>query len=271
MFGGAEPQQQCFLVLIGGQPGAGKTRGTHFAQALHEERVVVVSGDDYRYLHPEYKRLQREDPEQMPVVTQPVSSGMVERALDYARKNRVSVLVEGTFRNPTVATGTAEAFHRDGFDVHVVALAVPPQVSRAATLSRYYETLGTEQNRWTPPASHDAAVAGMTGTVEALARSSTVARVTVLSREGEVLADSEEPGEERARQMRSVIEHAHTRPLTADEQELVDAIEGAALPAPRAATPPRAPVASRGEDVARARGDDPPRRSVGPIAGGPTR
>ena len=54
---------------------------------------------------------------------------------------------------PTTATGTAEAFHRDGFDVHVVALAVPPQVSRAATLSRYYETLGTEQNRWTPPAT----------------------------------------------------------------------------------------------------------------------
>ena len=35
----------------------------------------------------------------------------------------------------------------------LVALAVPPQVSRAATLSRYYETLGTEQNRWTPPAT----------------------------------------------------------------------------------------------------------------------
>lgn len=100
---------------------------------------------------------------------------------------------------------TARRFREVGFEVHAVALAVPPEVSRASTVGRFWETMGTDQNRWTSPAAHDAAVRGMPVTVGILAQSALVGRFTILSRDGAVLEDSTQPGSERAVQMGDCI------------------------------------------------------------------
>lgn len=225
------------MVTLGGQPGAGKSRATQYARELHDVELVAINGDDFRALHPEFKRLQRDNPEGMPAVTQAVSGPLVARAVEYAREHRVSVLVEGTFRDPVMVLDTARRFHESGFEVHAVALAVPPEVSRASTLGRFYETLGTDQNRWTPPEAHDAALAAMPATVEALGRSEVVSRVTVLDREGRVLMDGSRPGEARAQSARAVIEVAHSRALTSQERALVSSVT-------RPATPPLGAQAS---------------------------
>lgn len=223
IFRGERPEAGPVVVLLGGQPGAGKSRAAQFVQDLHGTSFAVINGDDFRALHPEFKRLQRDDPESMPTVTQAVSGPLVARAIDYAKDQRVSVLVEGTFRDPAMVLETARAFQAVGFTVHAVALAVPPEVSRASTLGRFYETLGTDQNRWTPPAAHEAAVRGMPVTVGMLAGSPAVDRFTILDRDGAVLEDSTEPGPGRARQMRQSIEETYRRPLTGQERALVEA------------------------------------------------
>lgn len=189
------------------------------AASKHLKRIQTNGGA----LHPDFKHLQRHAPEHMPIVTQAVSGPMVERCIRYATRHRVSVLVEGTFRDPAMVTATAQQYHEAGLRVHAVALAVPPEVSRAGTLSRFHETQGTGQNRWTPPHAHDAALRGMPATVEAHAVSTDVERLSVLTREGEVLFDSDAPGATRAREAGAHIERTHTRELTAGERELVAA------------------------------------------------
>ncbi len=218
---GAEAQP--VVVFLGAQPGAGKTRAGSLARELHSRPLVVINGDNFRSLHPDFKRLQTDHPQRMPVVTQAVSGPMVERSIEYARTNRISVLVEGTFRDPALVTQTAEAFHASGFDVHVVVLAVPPQVSRAATFGRFTETLGTDQNRWTPPEAHENALRGLPTTADALARSPIVGRLTAVTRDGHVLVDSTAPGRERAAAIRAQLDHSRIRPLTLQERALVDA------------------------------------------------
>ncbi len=224
LFAGREPEGRPVAVLLGGQPGAGKSRAAQFARELYDHPLVVVNGDDFRALHPDFKRLQRDDPEQMPRVTQAVSAPLVERSIDYAKEHRVSMLVEGTFRDSAVALRTAAALSEAGFKVHAVALAVPPAVSYASTLGRFYETQGTDQSRWTPREAHDVAVAGMPSTVEALGQSADVARVSVLDRDGRVLSDDTRPGPQRARAARAVVEEEHARPLTVAERQLVSSI-----------------------------------------------
>lgn len=221
VFASSSAQAPPVVVLLGAQPGAGKTRAGQFAQELHGGGLTAIVGDDFRALHPDFKRLQRDDPEAMPQVTQAVSGPLVKRCLEYARAHRISVLVEGTFRDPDMVLATTRSFREAGFDVHVVALAVPPEVSRASTLGRFYETLGTDQNRWTPPAAHEAAVAAMPRTVAHLARATQVGRFTILDRDGVMLEDSADPGPQREEQMRSRIEIVYRRPLTTAERELV--------------------------------------------------
>ena len=81
LFARREPEVHPVAVLLGGQPGAGKSRAAQFARELHDQVLVVINGDDFRALHPDFKRLQRDDPEQMPRVTQAVSAPLVERSI----------------------------------------------------------------------------------------------------------------------------------------------------------------------------------------------
>jgi Zeta toxin len=177
-FATTQPEARPVLVLLAGQPGAGKTRAHQFVRELHGRDFEAITGDDFRAYHPDFEDLQRNDPTAMPRLTQEVSGPLVARAISYGRDHRLSIILEGTFRDPPVVLDTARTFQQAGFAVHVVALAVPPQISRLSTLGRFYTTLGTGQNRWTPPHAHEASVAALPHTVDDLARSPDVDKIT---------------------------------------------------------------------------------------------
>lgn len=110
------------LVLLGGQPAAGKTRAQAAILAEHPE-LVSITGDDLRAYHSGYRDLAVNDPLGMPAATAPTSSGLIRLALDYAIEHGYPVLLEGTFRDPAMVTGTAARFAEAGYRVEVVAVA----------------------------------------------------------------------------------------------------------------------------------------------------
>jgi UDP-N-acetylglucosamine kinase len=217
-FATTRPEDRPVLVLLAGQPGAGKTRAHQFVRELHGRDFEAITGDDFRAYHPDFEDLQRNDPTAMPRVTQEVSGPLVARAISYAREHRLSIILEGTFRDSPVVLETARTFQQAGFVVHVVALAVRPQISRLSTLGRFYTTLGTGQNRWTPPQAHDASVAALPHTMDDLAQSPYVDKITIIDRAGAVLAESNTPGDQRATLTVATIIQAHQRALTPEEQ-----------------------------------------------------
>ena len=228
------------LVMVGGQPAAGKSRAGEWATAQHDP-MAEVTGDDLRYLHPDFRRLKRDDPMAMPNVTQAVSGPLVRRCLDEAVERRYSLLLEGVFRDPAVTVATIERFHAAGFTVHAVAVAVPPQLSRASAINRFLT-----QGRWTPPSAHDSAVQSLPGTVQQVATHRDVARFTVVDRSG-VLRDSTIPGAGRGEEMRAVVQHAHTRSLTDVEARQVATLQRAIV---GAATTPGTRLSDLGPDAA---------------------
>ncbi|WP_022873885.1 zeta toxin family protein [Nesterenkonia alba] len=55
LFAGHAPQEQPVLVLLGGQPAAGKTRAQHAILAEHAaDDLVEITGDDLREYHPDF-------------------------------------------------------------------------------------------------------------------------------------------------------------------------------------------------------------------------
>lgn len=71
------------LVLLGGQPAAGKTRAQAAILAEYPE-LVSITGDDLRAYHPGYRDLAVNDPLGMPAATAPTSSGLIRLALEHA-------------------------------------------------------------------------------------------------------------------------------------------------------------------------------------------
>ncbi len=222
IFAGAASSNHPVVLIVGGQPGAGKTAGMISAQQMHsEQRFVAITGDVYRSYHPQYEDLVDDDPIRMPNVTQTVSGPFVAMALDHAMQQGISVSLEGTFRDPRMVTATAARFKAAGYTVHAVVLAVPPAQSLLSTVDRY---VGAIENgypaRWTPVSAHDAALAGIPVTVQELGAHRAVDRVTVAHRDGTIAVDLHEPASKhRATQAAGAVAAEQHRPLRPDQAQ----------------------------------------------------
>ena len=175
------------LVLVGAQPGAGKTRVVSRASRDTGSAVVVV-GDDLRQFHPDYARLMRDDPLRMPEVTAQAAGAWARMSSDYLRERQASVVFETTFRQPDAVVATAKEFRDAGYRVEVRALAVPEAVSRLGVLSRYAEQVRDQGvGRWTPQEFHDNAAEQMPKSLERVISEGYVDRALVVDRTGRTL------------------------------------------------------------------------------------
>lgn len=204
LFGESAASEDPLVIMVGGQPGAGKSRVGAAARQRSGHDLVEIIGDDLRPFHPGYRLVQRSAPLRMPEVTAQASGAWVRRAIEYAVRERVSVLVEGTFRSPEVAAGTAVMFHDAGFRVEVHAVAVAPEVSRLSIADRYVsDAAAGSPARFTSVDAHDQAFASLRKTIVRLHREEAFDRFVVWDRVG-VLYDSDtapRPGLARGREV----------------------------------------------------------------------
>lgn len=196
VFNDAAPAGRPVVVLIGGQPGAGKTRASEEVLARHAQtRPIPLIGDEFRQFHPAYEQLLATDPANMAPATDAAVGKWVRMTIDYAREHRYSVLVEGTFRRPEITLAEADAFHRAGYFTHVVALAVPAPVSRNSTLHRAVaDARRGGEARWTSLDAHERGYAGTPRTIAAAEVSDAVDRITIYNRAGQALYDTHRRG-----------------------------------------------------------------------------
>lgn len=194
-----EPQPRPEAILLGGQPGAGKSTT---APQFHREfarrgGLVWVTWDDFRPFHPDYERLLIERPADMPDVTRPAARWWQDRAAAYLRAGRYHALLEGGFRDPGTVLATAERFAEAGYGVRVCTLAVPAVLSRLGIIERFarqVEVAGT--GRWTTAASHDADYSGTVEVLRLAEASPAVSRISLLTRDGLVYDNHRGPAGE---------------------------------------------------------------------------
>lgn len=228
VFADARPSPSPVWVGIGGQPGAGKTAGRQTALRLATtDSVVPIIGDDLRPFHPAYGQLMREAPLQMPERTQDALEAWVELALEHAARERISTLVEGTFRRPEVTLATARRFKDAGFRTHLVAVAVAGWESRLSTVERFVtDHREGRAARWTPMAAHEAGLAGTPRTIRAAERDASIDRISVVTRRGDVLFDGS--GASRLGAARALLREQERPPATAVVREWMHRYRAAA-------------------------------------------
>ncbi|MFB8314678.1 zeta toxin family protein [Streptomyces sp. NPDC055961] len=186
VFGGYEPQETPALVLLGGQPAAGKSQAMAATVRRHGGTLVPLTGDELRPFHPRYQELLTEDAQTRETATAQFSGAMVRMSIEHALDRGYGLLLEGVFRDPAMTIGTAERFAAAGRPVGVVALAVREERSRLDALARFLEG-----GRWTPPELQDLAYGKVPETVAAAEQSPAVASILITNRPAADLYSSE--------------------------------------------------------------------------------
>lgn len=193
LFGAARGSSQPRLVIVGGQPGAGKSRNILRARrelAAAGEGVAYINGDELRAYHPQYRQLVAADAATAADKTGPDVGWWVERGIREAAESRFHTVIETTMRQPAVVARTVNAFTAHGHEVEMRVLVVDPQLSRQAIYHRYAEALRSKSAlpRFTLPRYHDDALAQMPHTLAAVAP--TVHLVRLVDRQGMELYSS---------------------------------------------------------------------------------
>ncbi|UXN57731.1 zeta toxin family protein [Phyllobacterium zundukense] len=210
------------LILLGGQPGAGKTAvliASHSELAKAGPTIRIV-GDELRSYHPDFLTYQRQDPETASRFTQMDAGRWTEKLLAAAADRQVNIVFETTMRTPENVARVIRTVRDAGYEVDVRAVAVNPRLSWQGNLFRFEEMLHAgEAARIPPQHGHDAAVDGLRVSLEKLERERLVDRLQLRMRGGTVLYDNELWNSEWSRPPRArlALEQEQSRPLTRGE------------------------------------------------------
>jgi len=170
------------MVMVGGQPGAGKSRSIASVRLDLEKRggVMEIAADDLRKFHPKHDALMRADDRTAASFTHADASLWAEKAERFARSQRMNVLLEGTMKTPeNTATKIAE-YRQDGYFVEARVIAATAMTSWQGAVSRYEQQKAIAgAGRWCPKEVHDAAVAGVSATVRKLEEERAVDRLRI--------------------------------------------------------------------------------------------
>jgi len=179
-------QERPTIVLVGGQPGAGKSRAASLARTDLAARggYVHVDADRMR------ERIPRGDERPSSEQTQADAGRLVTTLRDLATQARRHMVEEGTFRNAEGLAKFIESRKAAGYGVEVLAVATPREESLLGIYQRYelQHLAGADNPRFVPESYHDEAMQGFAG---ALAHNAGAAdRVRVVDRAGNLLFDS---------------------------------------------------------------------------------
>jgi hypothetical protein len=117
LFAQAAPVARPTALVLGGQPGAGKSALLASAHAEFDRHggLIEIIGDDLRAFHPRYSELQRQDDRTAAFFTDRDSGRWIEMAIADAAARRCNVAVEGTMRLPDKVAETLTPLSRQRF------------------------------------------------------------------------------------------------------------------------------------------------------------
>ncbi|MFI0990588.1 zeta toxin family protein [Streptomyces exfoliatus] len=201
---GAVPQEPPVVVLVAGQPGAGKTAVANLVQAALKQRggAVRVGRDLYKRAHRDYAAALAADVRTAGAKVRPDTTGWQAAVEDHVRDRRFDAVVESALADAHEFRVSSVAYRRSGHRIEIVALATAEAWSQLGILDRFL----TEGRRYVSWENHDTCAAAMLTVLAAVEADQLADRITVVTRDGTVLYDNElvdgvwrrRPGAEKA-------------------------------------------------------------------------
>ncbi|MDD5406981.1 MAG: zeta toxin family protein [Sulfurovaceae bacterium] len=132
------PQDEPKAIVFGGQPGAGKSSiMMDMENLLLNGNCVIISGDEYRKDHPQFKQIVEHYGDDWSLKTGKWSGKLVEKIIEKAIEQKFNIQVEGTLRDLKVPMGTMQLLKSQGYDITLMIVTCDQNLSWESTVQRY--------------------------------------------------------------------------------------------------------------------------------------
>ena len=187
---GKQPVFAPVTYVLGGQPGAGKTGLQNIMRKKCKGNLVILNGDEFRELHPDFKRLQKKYGKDSVDYTGKFSGQMTEALIAKLKEEKYNVLVEGTLRTAEVPLKTCREFKAAGYKVVLGVIAVKPQISYLSTILRYEKMIAAGKTpRATAKQNHDNTVKNIPDNLQQIFESKLFDNILIYNRDDVCLYD----------------------------------------------------------------------------------
>jgi hypothetical protein len=215
------------VVLIGGQPAAGKTTIQELVQAaLDADRTASYDFDDDPPAHPRYDAIMRAHGiEGNEIVDESLPPDLRRRCLDHLRTGapQYDVVASAPLQSEDAAKQWIDGFRDEDYRVTVVYVATNDSNSLLGVANRYQQARDdTGIGRWVKPRHHDHAYRGVPDAAHALETQGYVDDLYVVDRDGHVLFENHRGADGRMQRepgARDAIVAERNRPPTPAERE----------------------------------------------------
>jgi len=200
------PATEPFAVILGGQPGAGKTT-LHRIVLGKNSNTVIINGDDFRKYHPRFLQIEAQYGDKSPDYTQDFTNRVVETLIETLGREKYNLIVEGTLRTSETPLATCENLKGKGYAVELSVIAVHKESSWQGTIDRFNEMKKAGLvPRKTPKEKHDAVVEKISENLDILYKSGKFDNITLYDRDMKRLYDMKEtPGRNPAEILSGII------------------------------------------------------------------
>jgi UDP-N-acetylglucosamine kinase len=187
----ARPVFAPVALIIGAQPGSGKTNLIKASLEEFDNNCVVVNGDDYRDRHPHFREIACCDDKKIAEYTETDVRDWTSRLLSHSINNSYNTILELTLRLPGPISATLEKLGGLGYSSHLKILAVKKEFSTLGVHERYeFQKEGNGFGRWTAQESHEASYVSMPQTIEILEKLPFLSSVSIFDRDNAVLYEN---------------------------------------------------------------------------------
>ncbi|MBM7167555.1 zeta toxin family protein [Streptomyces sp. G44] len=187
-------QTRPVVVIVGGQPGAGKTKVADLVQAALNQRggAVRIGRDLFKAAHRHYAAALAADVRTAGARVRPDTSRWQSAVEEYVRDHSLDAVVESALADADDFRTSSAAYRRSRHRIEVVALATAEAWSQLGILDRFLTEATTGAGgRYVSWANHGACAEGMLATLAVIEAEQLADRITVVTRESTVLYDNE--------------------------------------------------------------------------------
>ncbi|GGN41138.1 zeta toxin family protein [Streptomyces fuscichromogenes] len=221
----AVAQARPVVVVVAGQPGAGKTGIADLVQAVLDRRggAVRVRRDLYKPLHRHYADVLPADVRTAGALVRPDTARWQAAVEAHVREMGFDAVVESALADPDDFRASSRAYRAVGHRIEVVVLAVPQALSQLGIVDRFLAEAAAGGGRYVSWENHDTCATGLLSTLAVIETEQLADRVTVVRRDGSVLYSNERASDGSWRHRPAaerVVMAERARPWTAPETAL---------------------------------------------------
>lgn len=171
------------VIILGAQPGAGKSQLQKASEDMLGRNAVVCNADNLRDFHPLALEIKSKYPEHYPELTAVYAQRWNDLLASYCREKKLNYILETTFSSGERLNSTIAQLKQHDYQVDIMLLAVSPRLSLLGTYMRYEDNIrATGLGRAVSKEAHDSRYHAIPATIEAITKNPLYDNIYIYSR-----------------------------------------------------------------------------------------